>query len=63
MGAGLLHPRAFFFLASISRDFCLAILVPSPYAWLGFLWRIRDEGPEGSPLPLKSVTPKQIDGA
>ena len=28
-----------------------------------FLWRIWDEGPEGSPLPLESVTPKQIDRA
>ena len=62
MGVGLLHPRAVFF-SNISPDFCLAILAPSPYAWLGFLWGIRDEGPEGSPLLLESVTPKQIDGA
>ena len=63
MGAGLLHRRAFFFfqvfpLISVSQSSC-----PVPMRDWAFLWRIRDEGPEGSPLPLESVTPKQIDRA
>ena len=53
MGAGLLHPPAFFFqvfpLISVSQSSC-----PVPMRDLPFLWRIRrDERPEDSPFPLK----------